>query len=115
MPDLAGLNPPSRAAENADAVILTPPAPDTPRVNGPGVFGVRPGSPFLYSVPATGKPPMEYAADGLPPGLHVDARTGKITGTLSEAGEHKVILRARNALGSSAKPFRIVVGEARSH
>ena len=29
--------------------ILTPPPPETPRVNGPSVFGVRPGSPFyLY-------------------------------------------------------------------
>ena len=100
-----------QAAGNEAAPILTPPAPDTPRVNGPGVFGVRPGSPFLYLIPATGKPPLEYAADGLPVGLRLDARTGIITGTLSEAGEHKVTLRARNALGSSAKPFRIVVGD----
>ncbi len=100
-----------RAAGNADAPVLTPPAPDTPRVNGPSVFGVRPGSPFLYTVPATGKPPLEYAADGLPLGLRLDARTGRITGVLNEAGEHRVTLRARNALGSSAKPFRIVVGD----
>ncbi len=112
----AGLNlltcaPPLRAAENQNPLILTPPAPDMPRVNGPGVFGVRPGSPFLYMIPATGKPPLEYAVDGLPLGLHVDARTGIITGTVSDPGEHKVTLRARNALGASAKPFRIVVGD----
>ncbi len=100
-----------RASGDANAPVLTPPAPDTPQVNGPGVFGVRPGSPFLYAIPATGKPPLEYAADGLPVGLHLDARTGIITGTLGEAGEHRVTLRARNALGSGSKPFRIVVGD----
>ena len=72
---------------------------------------MRPGSPFLYLIPATGKPPLEYAVDGLPMGLHVDARTGIITGAVSDPGEHKVILRARNALGAWAKPFRIVVGD----
>lgn len=107
LPCLASL----QAAGGASAFILTPPAPDTPSVNGPGVFGVRPGSPFLYTIPATGKPPLEYAADGLPSGLRVDGRTGRITGVLNEAGEHRITLRARNALGSSSKPFRIVVGD----
>ena len=100
-----------RAAEDRSALILTPPALDTPRVNGPGVFGVRPGSPFLYTIPATGKAPLEYAVDGLPTGLQVDARTGIIHGVLGAAGEHKLTLRARNVLGSAAKPFRIVVGD----
>ena len=75
-----------QAAENAAASTLTPPAPDTPRVNGPGVFGVRPGSPFLYTVPATGKPPLEYAADGLPSGLRLDARTGDHHGRAQRGG-----------------------------
>jgi hypothetical protein len=37
---------------------LTPAPPAIPRVNGPGVFSVRPGSVFLYTVPATGDRPM---------------------------------------------------------
>ena len=48
--------------------ILTPKAPDAPRINGAKVFGVRPGSPFLFIVPATGKRPMTFAADNLPTG-----------------------------------------------
>jgi alpha-galactosidase len=93
------------------AMILTPPAPETPRINGPKVFGVRPGSPFLSTIPATGKRPMEFAADGLPSGLKLDPVTGRITGVLKETGEHVVTLQAKNALGSAAKKFRIVVGE----
>lgn len=93
------------------APILTPAAPATPRVNGPGIFGVRPGAPFLYSIPATGQRPMTFAVDGLPAGLTLDAATGRITGSLATAGEHTVTLRAKNALGESTKKFRIVVGD----
>ncbi|RYD24166.1 MAG: alpha-galactosidase [Verrucomicrobiaceae bacterium] len=100
-----------RAEEVDRSFILTPPAPATPRVNGPNVFGVRPGSPFLYTIPATGKAPMEYAAAGLPTGLQVDSRTGIITGTLTKKGTYTVTLAARNPLGSSKKAFKIVVGD----
>jgi alpha-galactosidase len=93
------------------AVILTPKPPATPRINGPRVFGVRPGHPFLYTIPATGDRPMEFAADGLPAGLKVDARTGRITGSLSHKGRHVVTLRARNARGQAARAFTIVCGD----
>lgn len=91
--------------------ILTPPAGPQPRINGPAIFGVRPGHPFLYRIPATGTRPMEFAVEGLPAGLSVDAATGQITGQLSSPGEFRVVLKAKNALGESRKPFRIVVGE----
>ena len=53
----ADTNAPAAPATNAVIApyILTPPAPATPRINGPDVFGVRPGSPFLYTIPATGR------------------------------------------------------------
>jgi alpha-galactosidase len=91
--------------------ILTPLPPATPRINGPGVFGVRPGSPFLYAIPATGERPMEFAAQGLPAGLTLDPKTGRITGRLAAKGEHVVTLGARNARGSMERRFRIVCGE----
>ncbi len=97
--------------EPPGAPILTPPESASPRVNGPRVFGVRPGSPFLYTVPATGQRPLEYAAEGLPAGLKLDAATGRITGIIPEAGEHSVTLRVKNALGAAEKPFRIVVDD----
>jgi alpha-galactosidase len=93
------------------AVILTPAAPATPRINGPRVFGVRPGHPFLFQIPATGERPMKFAADGLPAGLVLDAATGHVTGKIAAAGAHTVTLRATNARGTDAKPLRIEVGE----
>ena len=47
---------------NEEFIALTPPAPPEPRINGPRVYGVRPGSPFLYRVPATGVRPMTFRA-----------------------------------------------------
>jgi alpha-galactosidase len=89
---------------------LTPAPPATPRINGPGLFGVRPGSAFLYTIPATGDRPMSFSADNLPAGLKLDAATGRITGELAAQGDFSVLLRATNAAGAAEKKFRITVG-----
>ncbi|MGA2052420.1 MAG: putative Ig domain-containing protein [Opitutales bacterium] len=91
--------------------ILTPPPAKTPRINGPKIFGVRPGSPFLFSIPATGDRPMQFSVDGLPAGLQLDPNTGRITGQLNQTGEYPVTIHATNALGQASRPFKIVVGD----
>lgn len=91
--------------------ILTPAPPASPRINGATVFGVRPGSPFLFRIPATGDRPMTFSASGLPKGLKIDAKTGIITGQISEAGTFNVMLGAKNAKGAASKKFRIVCGD----
>jgi len=90
---------------------LTPKPSPAPRINGPMVYGCRPGSPFAYTIPATGQRPMEFSAAGLPSGLTLDAKTGRITGTLARKGTHAMMLRVRNALGKAERPFRIVCGD----
>ncbi len=91
--------------------ILTPAAPATPRINGANVFGVRPGSPFMFTIPATGERPMTFSAQNLPHGLKLDPQTGRITGALSAKGEFTVTLRAKNSLGAAEKKFRIICGD----
>ena len=91
--------------------ILTPATPAQPRINGANVFGVRLGSPFLFTIPATGERPMRFSAKNLPQGLKLDAETGHITGSLKSKGEFTVTLSAKNALGTAEKKFRIVCGE----
>ena len=93
------------------AVILTPAASPKPRINGAKVFGVRPSSPFLYTIAATGDRPMTFGASDLPAGLQLDPQTGRITGSISRAGEYSVTLHAKNALGSAKSKFKIVVGD----
>ena len=71
-----------------EAVILTPKPPRTPRINGARIFGVHPGHPFLFTIPATGDRPMTFAVDHLPKGLTVDASTGQIQGRIEKPGEY---------------------------
>ncbi len=90
--------------------ILTPKAPTEPRINGAKVFGVRPGSPFLFTIPATGQRPLVFAADNLPQGLTIDSSSGLITGRLTTPGTYNVTLKAQNARGKAKRDFRIIVG-----
>jgi alpha-galactosidase len=92
------------------SLIRTPPPPNTPRINGPTIFGVRPESLFLYTIPATGDRPMTFSADHLPNGLRVNPANGQITGSLTRKGEYTVVLHAKNDKGEAGKNFRIVVG-----
>jgi len=93
------------------AEIRTPPAPHTPRINGPDIFGVRASHPFLYHIPVTGDRPMSYSVDGLPDGLQVNATSGEIAGSLEKDGDYTVTLHAKNTLGEDTKKFKLVVGE----
>lgn len=98
-------------APDYSAHILTPKAPDTPRINGPKVTAARPGADFLYRIPATGIRPMTFAVEGLPKGLKLDQTTGIITGKVKKAGTYKVTLKATNSLGTNEKELRIVIGD----
>jgi alpha-galactosidase len=94
-----------------EAVVLSPKPGPAPRINGARIFGVRPGSPFLFTIPATGERPMTFAAEGLPEGLKVDPQTGRITGRIERRGEYRLILKASNRLGTAAKTLKIVCGD----
>ena len=73
-------------AEVCAPYILTPPAPATPRYNGPLVFGVRPGSPVIFRLAFSGDKPMEYAVEGLPEGVVLDPEKGVLSGEGGDAG-----------------------------
>jgi alpha-galactosidase len=103
--------PPAIDPPREEALLLTPKPPRQPRINGAKVFGVRPGHPFLFTIPATGDRPMRFAAESLPEGLHVDAQSGQITGSVATPGQYAVTLRAQNVLGTAQRKFRIVVGD----
>jgi len=103
--------PPAPAADYSSA-IRTPPAPAAPRINGPRVYGQRPGRPFFYHLPVTGRRPLKITAIGLPHGLTLDSATGDITGAVPQPGESNVTFTAGNDAGSDAATLRIVIGPA---
>jgi alpha-galactosidase len=94
-----------------ERVILTPRPSPIPRINGARVFGVRPGSPLLFKVAATGERPLHYAARSLPQELSLDPATGQISGRLPRAGTHDIVLEVANSRGAATGPLRIVCGE----
>lgn len=102
-----------RSASGQDTSDLrTPKPPETPHLNGPKIYGARPGHPFLYRIPSTGDRPMRFSARNLPHSLKVDRKSGIISGNAPEQpGEYVVTLVASNARGKVTRSFKIVVGD----
>ncbi len=92
--------------------LRTPPPPPTPHLNGPRVYGVRPGHQFLYRIPCTGNRPIKFSARNLPASLKLNRRTGIISGTAPEKpADFSVTIKASNALGADTRELKIVVGD----
>jgi len=91
--------------------LYTPPPKAEPRINGPLVYGCRPGNPFLYRIPCQGERPIHFIVTGIPLGLTVNPASGIITGTTPAAGEYELTIEAVNAKGKDIRKLRIVAGE----
>jgi len=90
--------------------ILTPPVSDKPRINSAKVFGVRPNSPVIFKVAATGKRPLRYTVSNLPNGLTIDETTGIITGKVQAKGNYDIDIIVSNSLGAAVQNFKLKVG-----
>ncbi len=92
-------------------VMLTPAPGPQPRINGPLVYGCRPGHPFLYRIPCQGTHPIQFSVKGLPSGMMLNQETGIITGTTPPKGEYKLIIEAQNKYGKDKRYLTIVAGD----
>jgi alpha-galactosidase len=91
--------------------ILTPKPSLNPRINGPKIFGVRPGSPLIFKISATGEKPLSYFAEDLPEGVRIDQKTGQILGVIKQIGVFNVKIRVSNARGAATRDFKIMCGD----
>ncbi len=91
--------------------IYTPKASEIPRINGPGIIGIRPGSPMNYRIPVSGQRPFRYQVRNLPDGLTFHFDKGIIKGVLRETGTYTIGIAVENDLGISERNVDIVVGE----
>lgn len=84
---------------------------DAPRLNSPHITGATPGRPFLFRIPASGRGPLTFAVDNLPPGLHLDSHTGIITGALKQAGRTAIAVTVTGPAGTAKGEITIVGAE----
>jgi alpha-galactosidase len=94
-----------------EQIIAAAKADAAPQFNGARMVGIRPGSPFLYSLAVTGAQPMTFTVDRLPAGLKFDDATGIINGAIAKAGNYTIRARAKNSAGRADTEVRIVCGD----
>jgi alpha-galactosidase len=99
----------SQVAEN-DQIITPFPKPQ-PRINGPLVYGCRPGHPFLYRIPCQGERPILFKIKGLPKELNLNQSSGIITGTVPSKGEYELLIEASNSKGKDKRKLKIIAGD----
>ena len=78
------------------------------RLHMPSVLGASPEKPFLYAIPATGKRPLSFKAEGLPEGLALDSEKGFISGRPA-AGEYRARIAASNTEGADSREVHILI------
>ena len=81
-----------------------------PRIIGQSIVGTKPGSPFLFTIAATGQAPLAFTATGLPAGLALEPSTGTVSGTSPVAGSYPVTFEAKNAAGEASATLIIASG-----
>ncbi len=91
--------------------LLTPKPKLEPRINGPLVYGCRPGHPFLYRIPCQGERPILFSVKGLPNELKLNPETGIISGFTPEKGEYILKIKAVNSKGKDTRELKIIAGE----
>jgi alpha-galactosidase len=91
-------------------VIAMPQTGGPPRIQGPRLYGARPGNPFMYYVPTVGERPIRFSAVGLPPGLKIDAERGLITGRAEKEGDYSVSIQAQNSHGKDSFTLTVAIG-----
>lgn len=91
--------------------ILTPPPAPEPRINSPRVFGVRPSSPILFKVAASGEKPLVYSARNLPENVTIDPATGVLEGSVAQKGDYDIEVEVSNARGKAVQHFVLKVGD----
>jgi alpha-galactosidase len=108
---VTGGRPRTVAYQPTEPVIDMALAPVKPHIQGPSLVGIRPGTPFLWTIPVSGRRPLTYSVQGLPKGLTLNPATGTITGSGPKTGDYPLRVQARNVAGRDERLIHIVAGD----
>ena len=81
-----------------------------PEINGPEIFGVRPGKKFIYPLSISGALPLKIKIGGLPKGVRLDRKSGVLTGKILDTGKHSLKVTVSNRHGYFVRDLTIKVG-----
>jgi hypothetical protein len=110
-PRILDPNAPTHAAQLGPQVsIAMTEASTAPRINAPLITGIRPNTPFLFTIPVSGERPLKFSAKKLPKGVTLNRVTGRIQGMIQKPGDYLVKVRVRNRAGSDDRTLRVVAG-----
>jgi alpha-galactosidase len=101
----------ARAGAQTTVTISPAMPPAAPRMHGPWIIGVFPGTPVVHTIAATGQTPITFSATGLPAGVSLDTATGRLGGSVASAGRYDVAITASNAVGMDQRTLTVVVGD----
>jgi hypothetical protein len=85
-----------------------------PAITSPLAAAGRVGVPFTYQITASNRPSL-FGATGLPPGLSVAPKTGRISGKPTLAGTFDVTIRATNSTGTGTAALILTIARKSSH
>lgn len=98
-------------AQAIDDQIPDLPSGDAPLILNPLTASAQVGVAFSLQLTASGAP-SQFSASPLPAGLTLDASTGLLSGTPSEAGTTEIQLKATNPAGEASAVLVITVDPA---
>lgn len=99
----------SVANEPVTPIDMGPDSPQ-PAIHGPRVVGTTPNRPFLFRIPTTGQAPLSWSVRHLPPGVSLNARTGILSGSVTQKGTFVVDLFVSGPKGASQRKLVIESG-----
>jgi len=105
------VSPDTNFTAREEQILAAAGTPAAPQFHGAQILGVYPGTPFLYSLAASGQRPLRFSARGLPDGLSLDPQTGIITGILGKNGKYTFTAIAKNAAGTAKRKIEIDCGD----
>ena len=92
---------PSSVSQNYTLRVVEPQPCAAPQITSGDLPPVTAGVPYVFTVTATGKPPLTFTAMGLPQGLSLNSSTGVIAGTTAATGSYAVSIMV-NGCGRAA-------------
>lgn len=107
----AAISPDTNLTAREQQIIAVAALSPEPQFHSPQIVGVRPDTPFLFCLAATGQGPMQFSVRRLPHDLILDPRSGIITGELEHNGDYTFTALASNSTGIAKTHIKVVCGD----